>query len=139
MTYCATNYNYNWRLNANKYILSFTTECYFVPSRSWSVKSKQTPELLRHEQVHFDIAEFFTRLLLQTLNKQTYTENYKAEIELVYQDIAKKKQAMQDLYDTQTNHSKNEVIQAQWEQYIASILRTKNLNVDAAAFTGTIK
>ena len=89
--------------------------------------------------MHFDIAEFFTRLLLQTLNKQTYTENYKAEIELVYQDIAKKKQAMQDLYDTQTNHSKNEVIQAQWEQYIASILRTKNLNVDAAAFTGTIK
>lgn len=131
VTYISVDYHVKWRAMNNKYTLSFTTEAYLTPSRSWTKVEKQTPKLLRHEQTHFDIAAFFSRILLIALKNHEYTASHKLETEQINKSIQQKKTEMQELYDKQTDHSKNEVMQAKWELYIARLLKEHSSLQDA--------
>ncbi|MFD0750526.1 hypothetical protein ACFQZS_10255 [Mucilaginibacter calamicampi] len=137
-TFCEIFSKYNWTVKNNKYIFIFTTGSYLNTSRSWSVKEKQTPELLRHEQLHFNIAELFARRYLQLLNKAVYTSTFKTTIDRINQDNLHTLKVMQDLYDEQTYHSEDKYMQAKWEAYIAKLLNSKGL-IDAAMLRGPKK
>jgi hypothetical protein len=130
-TYYGASYQYKWHEHLGKYTFTFTTKSYALPDKCWSKVDKQTPALLKHEQLHFDITEFFARQLLIALNAHTYSSNYKAEIKQVNDEIVAKRQAMQELYDNQTNHSINKIMQARWELYIDNLLRNP-FNLDDA-------
>ena len=54
-------------LSSDDTAIHITTYSYFVPSESWVEKDAGTPELLRHEQGHFDLTELYTRELRQLL------------------------------------------------------------------------
>jgi hypothetical protein len=116
-------FKYTWTLKNNNYTFTFTGGSYLNTDKSWSVKAKQTPELLRHEQVHFDIAEIFSRMYLQTLNSAEYTDSFKTTIDQITEDILRNMQVMHDLYDEQTDHSKQKMMQARWEIYVANLLK----------------
>jgi len=127
-----------WTLKNNKYTFTFTGGSYLNTDKSWSVKAKQTPELLRHEQVHFDIAEIFSRMYLQTLNSAEYTATFKTTIDQITEDILRNMKVMQDLYDEQTDHSKEKKMQARWEIYIANLLKESG-PIDPAWLNGPQK
>ena len=115
--------SYNWRSYVDSTIkITFTTESFMDKSQSWTIPDKQTPQLLKHEQVHFDISEFFSRKLLQEFNSYKYTIAYKTEIDEIYQKIMQARKAMEDEYDNQTNHSINKIKQVIWENYIFTLL-----------------
>ena len=118
-TFCEVYAKYNWTKKNNQYLLTFSTASYLDPFKSSSIKQKQTPQLLRHEQLHFDIAELFARIYLQRLKLKTYTAAFKAEIEQLNQDNLRNLKTVQDLYDEQTDHSENKYMQAKWEGDIA--------------------
>ena len=126
-TFCEIFSEYNWTVKNNRYTFTFTTGSYLNTSRSWSVKEKQTPGLLRHEQLHFDIAELFARVYLQRLNKTVYTSTFKSKIEQINQDNLRNLKVMQDLYDEQTYHSEDKYMQAKWEVYVAKLLNSPTL------------
>nr|WP_294791472.1 DUF922 domain-containing protein [uncultured Mucilaginibacter sp.] len=116
-------FKYNWALKNNKYIFTFTGGSFLNTNKSWSVQEKQTPALLRHEQVHFDIAEIFARISLQRLTGTEYTATFKTTIDEITEDNLRNMKVMQDLYDEQTDHSKEKKMQARWEIYIANLLK----------------
>jgi hypothetical protein len=135
LTYYGTSYQYKCDEHLGKYTIAFTTKSYADPNRCWSKVEKQTPALLKHEQLHFDIAEFFARQLLIAFNSYNYTINYKTEIKQINDDMVAKRNSMQELYDHQTNHSINKIMQARWELYMDNLLKQPLKLEDALALT----
>jgi len=97
---------------------------YFLPTESWVVAGKQNDRLLAHEQLHFDIAEFWSRkmkksfakyeLPVKTFIKQKADKKMKDEYNRFFKEMMK----MQQRYDSDTAHGTNEREQAKWEKDI---------------------
>jgi hypothetical protein len=116
--------NYSWKVKTiqGQIKSAFTTTSFMNKSKSWTKPEKQTPALLKHEQLHFDIYEFFARKLLQVFNDHSYTNDFTNEIAAIFQRMEEARKAMEDKYDKQTNHSKNKLKQAEWELYVSELL-----------------
>ena len=107
------------------YVFSSTAAATFDPNTSW-VKSKMASEaLLRHEQLHFDITEVYTRIMRQRLqlfvaraNCEKLQPAFNNMTKLVYADWDRE----QNRYDQETNHGLNAVRQAAWEKQTAAKL-----------------
>lgn len=98
----------------------------FSRNTSWSRKSKQSEALLKHEQMHFDLAELYARKLQEEFEKYNYTENFAKEIVAIFEPLKKEYHSMQLKCDEETNHSLNREKQEQWEAYIqAELLKGK--------------
>ncbi|HEX6193538.1 MAG TPA: DUF922 domain-containing protein [Chitinophagaceae bacterium] len=107
--------------NINRDGFSYKIQCRFSKNRSWGLH--RTEYILSHEQGHFDIAEIFARKLHKSLseynfNKKTYQQDLKA----IYEKLMQEKEAMQDQYDRETNHSINRSMQAAWLSKISEML-----------------
>jgi len=121
-THCTTKYTCHWTRRNNHYQFNFTLNSGFDSQSSWCRKGKQTDLLLKHEQLHFDIHELYTRKIFIALNQGTYTDNYKNEIETIFRKMLKECQAVQDRYDDETDHSRIRDKQLEWEARIKAEL-----------------
>lgn len=121
-----TGISYTWKVQIDPQTapkFSFTVFGYMDKSKSWLREGRPTEGLLAHEQLHFDINEYFARMLLEALKTSTYsTTNYRDEIKQVYDQIMKVRRETQENYDRQTEHSKNKAYQAAWEEHMAKLL-----------------
>ncbi len=114
-TYLGIEYN----IRNNNF--GFKITCSFSKNRSWGLH--QNDHILGHEQGHFDIAEVFARKLNQQMSQYGFNKNtYQKDLQKIYQDILKEKEALQDQYDAETNHSINKEKQAAWLKKIAGLL-----------------
>jgi hypothetical protein len=95
-------------------------EAYTIFERygSWSRVKSDADELLQHEQLHFDISELHTRMLKKELSEYFFTDQYEQEINDIYYRNRYEKDVMQDLYDTETNHSTIRAEQERWNVYV---------------------
>lgn len=104
--------------------LSYQINCSFSKQRSWG--SLKTEYILAHEQAHFDITELFARKLhRQLLNYKLYQKdksNYKQDINNIYQNVVRQKEAMQQQYDAETDHSRHKKQQLAWFDKITQML-----------------
>jgi len=94
---------------------------------SWKRKGVENDTLLlRHEQYHFNIAEYQSRLMNDYLKKN------QPEVVSDFQKELEKRQElmgiMQQKYDRDTNHSRNVQQQEKWENKIDSLLGVKKKN-----------
>jgi hypothetical protein len=92
----------------------FEVEARFDKNTSWSRKGKQSDELLKHEQLHFDIAQLFANELKHEFENFNYTKNYQQEIVELFQKKKLEYKLMQQQYDDETNHSLNKQKQKEW-------------------------
>lgn len=105
----------------NDGILEYRITCNFSKHKSWG--SLKTDYILAHEQGHFDITEIAARKLHGALSQYIFDpENYKRDINEIYQGIVKEKENMQAEYDHLTDHSRNRRIQYEWQRKIDSVL-----------------
>ena len=120
----ASGIEYAYQVNNRNGELTFTfkVRAYFNPTTSWVKPSSRTDELLAHEQVHFDISELHARILTKKLENTGFTENYKEEIDSIYQSVISKRSKMQELYDKETDHSRHLDIQNKWILQVESQL-----------------
>lgn len=103
------------------YVLTYEITCDFSKTKSWGLV--KTPYILAHEQAHFDITEIFARKLHQSLMEYEFDQRtYKKDINTIYQQIVAEKEAFQEAYDKETDHSRNKRIQYEWLERIDSIL-----------------
>jgi hypothetical protein len=106
--------------------INYKVNCFFIASKSWVKRRyKGDKGLLKHEQLHFDITELYTRKFREELSKMTFTDNVKAEIKEVHRRITKEKTLLQEKYDLETDHSKNEAAQKRWQLKIDSELQNR--------------
>jgi len=122
----ATGLSYGFSANilGDEVKVNYSIKSYFIPQDSW-IKKDALPDdkLLAHEQLHFDITELYVRKFRQKLSTYKFTKNVQEEIDAIYSPIAKSRVAAQQLYDAETNHSKNRVKQQEWEAKIATDLK----------------
>jgi len=117
-----TNSGFVRTWEAKGYTLRTVMVTTFYPCLSWS-KNKASARLLRHEQIHFDITEYFKRLYYKRIAEATYSPaTLPGLMKSIYQNILTESQAMQQEYDLQTTHSLNAEQQAAWEQKVAGLL-----------------
>lgn len=116
----ATSLHFSYSVKAGN--ISYELNSYFNPAKSW-VKDK-TDHILAHEQGHFDIAEIYIRKLYQAVQAYSFNKKtYKTDLQDIYQTIAKEKDAFQNAYDAETNHSINVAKQQEWEEKIKGMLK----------------
>jgi hypothetical protein len=82
----------------------------------------KSEDLLKHEQLHFDIVEVYSRKLRKKFiildEKESKLEDYIFTYNIVRNNLAK----YQDLYDSETLHSKNKQKQKEWEEKVSNEL-----------------
>ena len=102
--------------------LSYIIECKFEKDRSWGLVKNDW--ILGHEQGHFDIAEIYARKLFKELNEYTFNEKtFEKDLTEIYQKVVKDKDSFQQLYDRETEHSKNKEKQEEWLKKISETLK----------------
>jgi hypothetical protein len=104
--------------------------CFFIRNKSWSIPDKQSPRLLAHEQLHFNITQYFTVQFSRIVNMRNFgdTINTNAEIQKIYLQVGLKQSELQLLYDQQTNHGNNITMQKQWTD-VVEVLLNKNISL----------
>lgn len=115
-------YNYRRQPVDDKYLMEFRVQNLFFPNLSWVKLGSESDELLKHEQLHFDICELYARKLYISFTKATYSSRYRAEIKKIASTNFNELRQSQNNYDAETNHSLNKTLQAEWERKIATLL-----------------
>lgn len=118
-----TNTAINVEFGYNKSGLTFSIKCSFDKTLSW-VRVKNDA-VLAHEQGHFDIAEIYARKLNKAL--KAYQFNAKTagnDVNKIYNDIMAAHHDAQDVYDHETDYSRNKEKQEEWLKKIAADLKS---------------
>ncbi len=106
----------NGMIRVNVYVRFF---CY----ESWRMPGMKIKEVLKHEQLHFDICELYGRRFyaeILGLRKQELTfETLDETLERLREDY----EIIQDRYDMETGHSTNTEAQHRWERIIVDQLK----------------
>lgn len=99
-------------------------ESRFQPNLSWS-KDKENDYLLMHEQKHFDLVEVYARTARKTLNENKKQAKAKLVkyLETVFENTQKELKNRQELYDKETDHSRDSLQQVKWNKQINKELR----------------
>ncbi|GEO10805.1 DUF922 domain-containing protein [Segetibacter aerophilus] len=118
MSAVGINYKYNSVSKGKAVEVSFEINAAFDKTKSWSKRSEQTVNTLKHEQLHFDICEVVSREFRKEAEQTVYTKNYKNEITRIFNRYTRELQKLQKKYDDQTRHSKNKTKQKEWENLI---------------------
>lgn len=116
------SFNYSYSFDNGTVNLKYSVESFFYPHQSWFQPKLVSPYILKHEQMHFDISELHARMLKKSISEKTFSKKVKSEMESVYRLIERQRRAMQAKFDTETDHSRNEEKEIQWEKYIAQKL-----------------
>jgi hypothetical protein len=94
----------------------------FVKSKSY-IKDK-TAATLKHEQLHFDIAELYARKLRQRIIQKDFSkvENIETEIRKTYDQVAEEWGKVNRQYDEAVQNGMNMIKQKEWNDKIANQL-----------------
>ncbi len=92
----------------------------FVKDQSWT-RDKHSKDLLEHEQVHFDLTEYYARVMRFQVEQLKDPcgmplEELKAVTGQVYREL----ELAHMLYDMQTKHGLDEKNQEVWNEFVAT-------------------
>jgi len=87
--------------------------------------AQKTPELLKHEQGHYDVTVLAVRAMALELGqlKEHSASTLGRQMEAVRAKHQQRSKTMEDKYDTDTNHGENKPAQAVWNQAIEAAMR----------------
>ena len=132
--YASTASGYEFEMEVKKDSLVIFLPCYFEKKDSWVKKGEGTPELLAHEQLHFDITELHVRKMRKAF-KELGTVSLKSinkVAEKIIKTYSKESSKRQSVYDRETNHSIKVLEQKRWEEEIKEEMK------GLAAFTNPL-
>ncbi len=119
VTYCDVNYTYHVEHPSDSvYLVTVTLNSWFDCQRAWAVKRMENEDVLKHEQVHFDIHELYMRKLAAAYKAARFTVDYRREVKWIFDDVIREARAAQAKYDEQAEHSRNANLQLYWQNYI---------------------
>jgi hypothetical protein len=99
-------------------INGFEMSVEFDANKSWVKTGKETVDLLKHEQGHFDVGVLYMQEVLKTIAAASFTRaGYKEEFQKIIKDIHLKYVAMSEKYDAETNHSIKRDVQEKWNAF----------------------
>jgi hypothetical protein len=115
----STSLGISYRVKNNQFL--YDISCAFSKQHSWGLL--KTPYILAHEQAHFDITEIYARKLHHELQLYRFdAKTFKKDINDIYHRVVKEKEAFQELYDGETDHSRKKARQEEWLVRIEALL-----------------
>ena len=94
-------------------------EATFYPDTSWYLTSEIHGLTLRHEQGHFDIAEWFSRKLRKIIKDEIkFVKDYNQKFSATYGKLYQEYFTMQKRYETETKYGTDSGRQVMWENTI---------------------
>jgi hypothetical protein len=86
--------------------------------------AQQTPDLLRHEQGHYDLLILTVKAMARDLDAATggSAADLSSRVQAIQQTHATRAQALDAAYDTQTSNGTDVQQQMNWNQTIAAAL-----------------
>jgi hypothetical protein len=117
------SFSYSYGERNGEIKLEYTIQSNFYPDLSWYRPEIVNDYILKHEQAHFDISELFARKLRKRVAAIIPTKNIKKKIDSVYNANESERQEMQHVFDSESVHSRNEVEELKWQQFIAAQLK----------------
>lgn len=90
----------------------------FNTNLSWVLPQGRTDFILRHEQVHFDITEIYSRKLRKELADAGITSENITKGKPIFDRISIQLQKRQDKYDRETKRGSKQETQENWEAII---------------------
>lgn len=106
------------RYSSGRIDYDFNVTAHFYPDKSWYKKELSTDHTLAHERLHFDITELHARKFRQRVRNTKFTANIEREMDQINQQINQDLRAMQQLYDKESEHSRNLDMQKVWQRYV---------------------
>ena len=83
------------------------------------VRYHLSAHILAHEQGHFDISQLFTRKLHKALSEYRFSAgNVDRDVQKIYNKISGDQADFQQLYDNETNYSRDTELQKKWQERI---------------------
>ena len=102
--------------------LEYSIKCAFNKQKSW-VRIRNN-EVLAHEQGHFDLAELHARKLYKAMKAYKFNANtVSKDVNTIYDSLMNAHHEAQNLYDAETDYSRNKVKQEEWQKKIADELK----------------
>ncbi|WP_373018296.1 DUF922 domain-containing protein [Muriicola sp.] len=103
--------------------VDWSVASYFYPESSWYRPELANANILSHEQLHFDISELFARRMREKIRGFRFTSEVKAEMRAIYNETIEEMREFQRRYDAETNYSRAEDKQREWNRMIAESLK----------------
>lgn len=122
-SFVGVEFRTEWRMKEDKNTLKYVLKAFFNPSVSWSKKELETPEILHHEQIHFNIVECLVRIASTALDKYADTNVNRNEVDAYMQQIMMAEGQLHKRYDDQTSYGNNELVQEKWTKYTTDLLK----------------
>lgn len=105
-------------------INKFSIKLEFDERRSWSKPEKQSNTLLKHEQGHFDLGLICQREIQEQFSGTVFFKSdFQNKIQTIFTSILGKYQQLGLKYDEETNHSRNQLAQENWNVFFATKLK----------------
>jgi len=116
---------YNKTLDKKNNIPFIEIKAYFIRTESFVKKEAKTNIILKHEQIHFDIAELYARLFRKEIKETVFNDinNAIKSVSKMYKHYLKDLIIFQNLYDKETSHSTNLQKQIEWNEKIEKQLK----------------
>jgi len=93
------------------------------PTKSWVDRDKKCDYILKHEQYHFNITEYWCRRLKKDIAAAHLTTgNLKDRMAAVRKQDFAQLMEMQNNYDRETKHSQIHSEQHRWEKYVDGLM-----------------
>ncbi len=95
----------------------------FNREESWFKPDQRHPDVLAHEQVHFDITTYMACEFIHAVRNFKFSpDNYEDELQQLKKQSERETVQMQDQYDGETDHGVNIQKQAEWEKKINELM-----------------
>jgi len=124
-TYWKINYSYagvNLQGDSAK-LKGLTVKLELDADQSWIKPGKETADLLKHEQGHFDVGLICLRELVERINNTVFHKrDIAAKVQTLFSEILNKHLLMNKQYDEETDHSKRKKEQEKWDLFFAEEL-----------------
>lgn len=120
---------FNYEAKGNQ--IQIRVVSYFDKNNSWGKMELVNPEILVHEQKHFDITEWYARKLRSILKSKPSDEKKPDKYaQKYYHKMTAECFETQKQYDRETNYSRNTIRQLEWNKRIADTLKSFEAEAD---------
>jgi hypothetical protein len=124
---CAFSQSIEPGIHNEKGVINIYIRAAFLKRGSWVRKSQANNEVLNHEQLHFDIAEWQVRKLRKAVSEADLNlENYEAVINKLSDAAWTEYNKIQAAYDEETQHGTIDKAQEKWNKLVAEGLTEFN-------------
>ena len=121
------NYRFNIKVLNETYTPEFIVVLKLDKEASWiktnEIKKERLAYILNHEQGHFKIDAIAKKELLKQFQAFTYSKNYKAEADSIFQKVVMKYKTIEHQYDKEIHAAKDTVLQQKWDAYFEQSYR----------------